>query len=232
MAARTNRRRRGRGALALGATAVAVLGPVVAAAPRPQVRRPDGVGTIAEAVEACRASGLGGWELVDHATALVHAKYSHYSCYHWWETPAQSFARSRGQSNQYNTALARVLRALGFHVRTVHAARVRLMRAPWWHSGHTWLRVTVDGRVRDVCASRAENRAGRVLFTPATPVRPFRGLTYVDTTLGLAPITVLSAWRAWLRREPLPRWMYRPFDEPASPHGWPEPPAASRLPGE
>lgn len=211
--------------LALLVGLAGLVAPVVAAAPRPQRRRPQGVATIEDAVEACRASGLEGWDLVDHATALVHAKYSHYSCYHWWETPRQSFERSRGQSNQYNTALARVLRALGFHVRTVHAARVRLSRAPWWQAGHTWLQVQVDGRVRDVCASREGNRAGAVKFVPVTMVRPFRGLTYVDTTVGLAPIALLTTWRAWLRREPLPRWMYRRFDEAASPHGWPEFPA-------
>ncbi|MGA4669303.1 transglutaminase domain-containing protein [Propionibacteriaceae bacterium Y1923] len=214
--------------LAVLAAAALAAAPVVVRAPRTRPIAPDGVHTVDEAVDACLESDLHGWDLVDHATQLVHRKYSHYSCYHWWETPAQSFARSRGQSNQYNTVLARVLRALGFHVRTVHAARVRLTRSPWWHSGHTWLEVTVDGRTRDVCASRAENRAGDVHFVPVTATRPFRGLTYLDTTLGLAPIVTALVWKALLKNEALPRWMYRPFDEPASNEGWP----ASRRPGE
>lgn len=199
----------------LVAAAAAVI-PVIIAAPRDEAIAPDGVSTKAQAVDACRASGRTGWDLVDFATQLVHRKYRFYSSYHWWETPDRSFTASRGQSNQYNTALAHILRELGFHVRTVHAARVRLDRSPWWHTGHTWLQVTVDGYTRDVCASRAENHPGDVRFTPMTPVRPFRGLTYVDTTLGLAPIAVMATWRAWLRREPLPRWMYRPFGEPVS----------------
>lgn len=202
-------------AAALAAALTGYVAPVIAAAPRNEPVAPDGVHTIEEAVEACRDSGLGGWQLVDFATGLVHGKYAHYSAYHFWETPSQSFVRSRGQSNQYNSALARVLRALGFHVRTVHAARVRLARSPWWHAGHTWLEVTVDGRTRDVCASRAENRAGEVSFTPVTPVRPFRGLTYVDTTAGLAPIVVTTVWKCWLSGEPLPRWLHRGFSEDA-----------------
>lgn len=207
-------------ALRLLLAAAVAAAPVLVRAPRTRPIAPDGLHTVDDVVAACIESDLHGWELVDHATALVHRKYSHYSCYHWWETPAQSFARSRGQSNQYNTVLARVLRGLGFHVRVVHAARVRLSRSPWWHSGHTWLEVTVDGRTRDVCASRAENRAGDVHFVPVTAVRPFRGLTYVDTTLGLAPIVTVLVWKAMLKNEPLPRWMYRPFDEAASTQGW------------
>lgn len=202
-------------ALGLVGAAAVVLGPVVALAPRPQRVAPDGVHTVDEVVAACVASDLHGWELVDFATGLVHRKYSYYSAYHWWESPAQSFSRSRGQSNQYNGVLGRVLRRLGMHVRTVHAARVRLDRTPWWHTGHTWLEVTIDGRTRDVCASRAENRAGSVVFTPVTPVRPFRGLTYVDTTLGLAPIAVVTAWRRLLTGRELPRWIYRPFGQPS-----------------
>ena len=206
---------------ALAALAATAVLPVVATAPKATPIAPDGVTTVEETIEACRESGLGGWELVDHATQLVHRKYSHYSCYHWWESPVRSFARSRGQANQYNNVLSRVLKALGFRVRTVHAARVRLQRSPWWHAGHTWLEVTVDGRTRDVCASRAETRAGEVMFIPVSTVRPFRGLTYLDTTLGLAPIVTVLTWRSWIERSPLPRWMYRPFDEAASPEGWP-----------
>lgn len=207
--------------LGIAAIVSAATLPVVLRAPRTEPIAPDGVTTIDETIAAARASGLDGWALVDHATQIVHRKYSHYSCYHWWESPEQSFTRSRGQANQYNTVLAKVLKGLGFHVRTVHAARVRLQRSPWWHSGHTWLEVTIDGRTRDVCASRAENRAGDVRFIPVTAVRPFRGLTYVDTTVGLAPIVTVLVWKALLKRDELPRWMYRPFDEAASAEGWP-----------
>lgn len=205
----------------LGAAAAAATLPVVLRAPKARPIAPDGVTTVEEAIEACREAGLHGWDLVDHATQLVHRKYNRYSCYHWWESPEASFARSRGQANQYNTVLSHILKALGFHVRTVHAARVRLTRSPWWHTGHTWLEVTVDGYTKDVCASRAENRAGDVHFVPLSPIRPFRGLTYLDTTLGLAPIVTVLTWKAWATRTPLPRWVYRPFDEPASTEGWP-----------
>jgi len=206
--------------LAVLAVLAGAVAPTIVLAPRNAPIAPDGVHTLDELVEHCRESGHHGWDLVDHATQVVHRKYAWYSVAHWWETPSQSFAHSRGYAHQYNLALRHVLRELGFRVRAVHSARVRLARTPWFHMGHTWLLVTVDGRTRDVCASRADNRAGDVRFVPVTPVRRFRILSFWTTTAALAPIVVVSTWRAWLTRGPLPRWMYRSFDEPAGGGDW------------
>lgn len=171
--------------------------------------------TVDDVVDACRASGLQGWPLVDLATSLVHRMYTRYSCWHLWLSPARSLAAGQGCSTQYNLALAQILRRLGLSVHVVHASRVRMEHHPWFHTGHTWLQVVCEGRRLDVCASRPGNRAGEVAFVPITEVRPFRRLTHLDTTLALAPIVVAGWWRSRLQRRPVPRWMYRPFGQSA-----------------
>lgn len=195
----------------------AVVAPVVIGSPRPRRAAAGEASTLDELVAEARQTGLSGWGLVDHLTQAVHQRYQHASVWHLWEPPATSFRNGRGCSNQYNSALASVLRRCGFEARLVHAARVRMDRAPWWNSGHTWVRVRHEGRERDVCAAKASNRAGSVGFVPMTYVRPFRTITYVDTTLGLAPFVVTSVWRSWLNREPVQRWVYRPFGETVTP---------------
>lgn len=188
--------------------------PALIKAPAPIPAEPGRPGTVDEVIDAARVSRLTGWELVDHATALVHERYTHYSAWHLWESPHESFRNGRGTANQYNSALAEVLSALGFEVHRVQAARVRMDRAPWWQSGHTWVRVAIEGRERDVCAGRADNRAGHVGFTPVTPVRPFSDLSYATTTLALVPFTLEAIWRSIATRTAPPRWLYRRFGEP------------------
>nr|WP_203569152.1 hypothetical protein [Aestuariimicrobium ganziense] len=200
----------------LGVIAGLAAAPVVLKAPPAVPAQPGEPTTLDEVVGRCRDSRLAGWDLVGLAQQLVHDRYTHYSAWHLWQSPQQSFANGRGLSNQYNSALAQVLEELGFEVRRVHAARVRLERAPWWHSGHTWLKVTHEGRTRDVCASRPSTAPGRVAFVPVTPVRPFTGLTNLNTTLGLAPFVIEAVWRSLLTREPTPRWLYRRFGEPVT----------------
>lgn len=197
----------------LPVVAAGALAPVVVRAPRPERVRPEGVETIADAIRVCRASGLQGWALVDRATVLVHEKFTKYSAWHLWETPGEAFRNSRGYCNQYNLALAEVLRGLGFDVTVVHAARVRMGSGrPWWHSGHAWLRVTHEGRVLDVCASSASNRAGVVGFTPVTDPRPFTRLTQLDTPLASVPFVVWTVWDAWRSGRDVPSWLFRDFD--------------------
>lgn len=210
-------------AIAAAAASAAVL-PVFLRAPGPEPALPDHtmpdgstvrLRTIDDVVAVCQQSGTQGSELVDLATSLVHRMYSHYSCWHLWLSPEQSLAAGHGCSNQYNLALARVLRRLGLTVHLVHASRVRMEHHPWYHTGHSWLQVELDGRRLDVCASRPGNRVGRVAFVPITEVRPFTSLTRVDNTAALAPIVVVSVWRSWLAGRPAARWMYRPFGETA-----------------
>ncbi|MCI1747408.1 MAG: hypothetical protein LKI24_04420 [Acidipropionibacterium sp.] len=204
--------------------AAAVVLPVILKAPPPEPALPDYTApdgstiqlrTIDDVVDACRASGEQGIELVDLATSLVHRMYTHYSSWHLWLTPEQSLQDGHGNSIQYNLALAQVLRRLGLTVHPVHASRVRMEHHPWYHTGHTWLQVELDGRRLDVCASRPGNRAGQVAFVPITEVRPLSRLTRADNVAALAPIVVVSLWRGWLRGRPAARWMYRPFGETA-----------------
>ncbi|WP_420174583.1 hypothetical protein [Luteococcus sp. OSA5] len=194
------------------AGAAVLAAPAVITAPRSASERP--ASTVEEIVETCRRSGRQGWELVDEATRAVHAAYTHHSLWHLWETPQVSLQRGRGWSAQYNGALAQVLARLGFEVHEVHASRVRgLGRNPWWQAGHTWLRVTHEGRTLDVSASSAQNEAGKVNFVPTTVVRPTRRWTRSAVSAALAPVVAVQAWRQ-LRGAEVPRWLYREFDEP------------------
>lgn len=197
-------------AIAVGIAGAAVA-PLVLQAPRPQRAQPEGVRTIADAIAVCRASGLSGWELVEYARSLVHRKFTRYSILNLWETPGMAFRNSRGYCNQYNGALAEILLALGFQVERVFATRVRQDINPWWRMGHSWLRVTIDGRTLDVCASRADAGPGQVQFIPVTEVLHFGAMTYWNTNNGMILFTVLACWKAAVARKPLPRWMYREF---------------------
>ncbi len=192
--------------------AAAVLaGPAVLKAPRPDSTRPHT--TIDEITKELRGSGLEGWPLVDAAIVAVNAAFDHHSLWHLWESPRLAVANGRGWSGQYNQALARVLRDLGFDVEVVHAARVRgLGRNPWWQAGHTWARVIHDGRRLEVCASRPTNLAGRVPFVAMSEVRPVHPWTRASVSAALAPVVALQAWRQVLGASQ-PRWVYRRFDE-------------------
>lgn len=211
----TTKRRWGFVAVAgLGAAAAA---PVVARAPEPALNLPRDVRTLGEALEDCLVTRLEGWALVDYAAALVNQKFTRYSLWHLWETSGWAFKNSRGFSDQYNLALGRLLAGLGFEVHVVHARRLAFEDerplAPWWHCGHTWLRVTYAGHAADVCASRAENRVNRVHFHPLSEVRPFHPWTGLGTRLALAVPVTYEVWKAWLTGRPVPAWMYRGFHE-------------------
>lgn len=205
-------------AAGLVATAVA---PVLARAPKPVRLRPHGIETIPDAVEHCRQQPLQDWELVEYAQRLVTTKFAYFSSLHLWETPALAFHNGRGCSNQYNTALAQLLQALGFQTQLVHASRVRLDDNPWWQVGHTWVQVTIDGRTRDVCASDHRNTPGHVHFVPVSHIHRFSPVTYFNTNTALAIFTVLQTWQTLLLGESYPRWMYRPFNEPIDPRRQP-----------
>lgn len=186
--------------------AAAVL-PVVALSPRPT--KVGGAGTAAELVEALRDERVRGRAMVDMAMSRVAAEYTHSSLWHMWESPGASLAGGRGWSHQYNTVLRDVLDGLGFEVHLVHAARVRGFRHPWWVSGHAWVKVMVDGRPHDACASRVENCVGDVGFTPLTAELPCRTVTRFGVAAALWPFVVVGVWRAWLSGRPVSRWIHR-----------------------
>lgn len=190
---------------------VGFLAPPAVFSPTPQVRRPE-IATLEDAVKVCQESELSGWPLVDFATSLVNDKYSHYSAWHLWLTPEQSFAQSQGLSLQYNQALAAILTSLGVELAVVQCARVRqVLPRPWWLAGHVWLKVSINDQTRDVCAGNASNRAGDVDFTPIADVHPFRRISHLTLcTFGAFPVAT-TVWRAWLRGDQIPSWLYREF---------------------
>lgn len=194
--------------------ALAVLGvaaPVVALAPPSQKR--GGARTIDDVAAPLRNTGLQGADLVNAAIAAVADEYTHYSSWHIWELPQSSLARGRGWSHQYNTVLLEVLRRLGFEARLVHAARMRRADRPWFHSGHTWVKVQVDGRWRDACASRASNRIDELPALPSSEELPFHNVTRLGIAVAYSPFLVATVWSSWLRRRPVPAWLYRPRGE-------------------
>lgn len=168
----------------------------------------DGIETIEDAVNACRRSGLDGWELVTYAQRLVYRKFTYYSCRNLGDTPATAFRRGMGYCTQYNLALKQILDSLGIDVRAVFSLRVRVVDEPEWGMGHTWLRVRVAGETRDVCAGHAGNLPGLVNFTPLAPVWPGNTLVLLLTHLGMIGFCSFLEWRALLSGRPLPWWMF------------------------
>lgn len=188
---------------------IAVAG-AVAGAPRPAVsdagRSVDGI------TERLRSSALAGRELADAAVAAVNEGYPYHSVWHLWETPETALGNGRGWSHQYNAVLAEVLQALGFEVRRVHAARVRGWRHPWFFASHSWVKVNLDGRWLDACASRADNRVGDVRFVPVSEELAYRRSTPYTVGLGLLPFITVGVWRAWLTGREVSSWIYRRRD--------------------
>lgn len=181
-------------------------GAVVVAAPRTD--HPDGP-SVEDLAARAHASGLSGRELVTEAIRLTAEAYTHYSAWHLWERSRVSLRHRRGWSHQYNSVLCIVLRQLGFETRMVHTAWVLGADHPWWHNGHTWVKVKVNGRWLDACASHADNQAGELPVTPDSDELPWGPRTRIAITLSLAPFVVAEVWRSWLTRRPVPTWIYR-----------------------
>jgi arylamine N-acetyltransferase len=113
-----------------------------------------------------------------------------------------------GYCTQYNLALGKLLSRLGFQVQPVFALRIRSTVRPDWTMGHTWLRVTLDGETRDVCAGAPDNEPGEVSFTPISPVHKGNPANLLLTHLGLIFYAGTLEWKAVLARQPLPGWMF------------------------
>jgi hypothetical protein len=169
----------------------------------------DGVTTLDDAVDACRRTGLRGWELVAYAQRLVARKFAIYSTRNLWDTPARAFEYGMGYCTQYNLALKQLLDQLGFETEAVFARKVCVSTDPAWTLGHTWLRVTVQGEVREVCAGRMDNTPGHVHFKPVTPVQHGNTPILVLMNLGMMPFCGLSEWRALLSGQGDPGWTFR-----------------------
>ena len=167
-----------------------------------------GVVNMRDAVNACRRSGLQGWELVTFAQQMVARKFAIYSTLNLWDPPGRAFIYGTGYCTQYNLALRQILRRLGFQTTAVFAFRAHFSDNEEWTMGHTWLRVTVDGETREVCAGRVDNEAGKVHFVPLSAVHNGRPLTMFLTHLGLISFMGFLEWRALLTRTEPPSWAF------------------------
>jgi hypothetical protein len=164
-------------------------------------------GSLAEAVRHCQDSATTGWDLVDHACRLVHDRFTTYSVLHVWESPETAFRRRRGFCTQYNGALAQMLHRLGFDTWLVYSPRVRFRDDDTWTLGHTWVRVRLDGEVRDVCARDGGNHVGHVGFTYGSRSRPLGPASKAVTSLGTALTASAALLMARLRGRARPRWV-------------------------
>ena len=70
------------------------------------------VTTLADAVVACRRTGLQGWGLVAYAQNLAARKFS-YSRRNPWDSPARAFERGMGYCQQQALALKMIYDRLG-----------------------------------------------------------------------------------------------------------------------
>ena len=196
--------RLGKALLGVAGATAATYGIVAVAAPAP-----TGAGhRVEDLVRQLRHSGLEGRALVDAAIATVAEAIPYHSAWHLWERPEDALRHGRGWSHQYNTVLLLVLRRLGFPARMVHAARVRGLQYPWFLSGHSWVKVDVDGRTLDACASAATNRAGQINFVPLTPELPMLVRTRFAVGLALSPFVVAEVWKSWITGRPGPDWVF------------------------
>ncbi|MFN2221086.1 MAG: hypothetical protein ACK2UH_00915 [Candidatus Promineifilaceae bacterium] len=168
----------------------------------------DGVVTIEDAIVACKDSGLNGWALVTFAQNLVRRKFAIYTTRNAWDSSARAFEHGMGYCTQYNLALKEILDRLGFKTQAVFCPKVRNLADPRWAMGHTWLRVTIDGRERDVCAGQLENRPGHNQFMPLLPVLPAPGPVLFLTHLGVVLLSGFVEWKAILTGRPAPYWTY------------------------
>lgn len=178
---------------------------------RPYYRRTTlaGVTTLADAMRASRLTGLQGWDLVAYAQQLVARKFAIYSTRNWWDTPARAFEYGLGYCAQYNLALKQLLDRLGFDTEVVFARKVQVLTDPDWILGHTWLRVTVQGEVREVCAGYVTNEPGRNNFEPLTPVHHGSTVLLLLMHFGMPPFCGFVEWRALLNGRGDPGWTFQ-----------------------
>jgi len=163
-------------------------------------------GSLADAVSTCLGSETAAWALVDEATRLVHDRFATYSVLHVWERPETAFRRGRGFCTQYNGALAKILRQLGFNAWLVYATNVRFDDDTDWALGHTWVRVEFGDDVRDVCARSASNRPGSVGFTYGR-ARRLGPVALVASTAGTSIAASAAVLTALLGGRGRPSWV-------------------------
>jgi len=177
----------------------------------PKYRRTSekGMVTIDDAVHVCQQSGLQGWQLVAYAQRLVRQKFAFYSTINLWDSPARAFIYGMGYCTQYNLAFKQLLDRLGFKTQAVFCPKVQVHDNTDWTMGHTWLRVTLNGDTRDVCAGRFENEPGQVHFTPLMKVLNGRAPLLFLSHIGVILFCGVLEWKALLSKSAPPDWAYR-----------------------
>jgi hypothetical protein len=139
----------------------------------------DSIISIDDAVTACRATGLEGWELAAYAQNLTARKFT-YTRKFPWDNPSRAFERGQGYCQQQALALKKIYDRLGIKSIVVYSARVRFLAVGGIHTrekvtGHTWLKTDIEGKVLDVCPGSLSNIPGVTDFTvllPAVPLNP------------------------------------------------------------
>jgi hypothetical protein len=189
-----------------GGAALAML-PGARRLPRYERTAVDGVVDLDDAVRACRLSGLDGWALVTFAQQLTARKFTLYSALNLWDSPARAFCYGMGYCTQYNLALKQLLDRLGFQTQAVFALRARFLDKESWQMGHTWVRVTIAGETRDVCAGRVSNEAGKLNFVPVSRVFNGGAITLFLTHVGMIAFCGFLGWKALLTQTLPPAWM-------------------------
>lgn len=193
--------------MALGVITAGAVVPAMLAAPAPG--GPEGP-TVEQLVDELEHRGLQGTELVTAAIRAVAGSYHYYSVRHLWETPQGSLRNRRGWSHQYNAVLAMVLERLGLPTRLVHTPWLQGGDHPWWHNGHTWAQVRIDGRWWDACASRSTHVAGDLPADPGSEQLPHHRRTHIAMSLWMVPFVTWQVWKCWLTGDPVPTWIYAP----------------------
>lgn len=167
--------------------------PLLRRLPKPGRVSMDGITTIEDAVEACRLTGLQGWDLAAYAQQLVARKFT-YSRLNSWETPSRAFERGMGYCEQQALALKKVYDRLGIATRPVFSLWCKFPAKvvdgiPWpgGVTGHAWLQVRIDGKELDVCPGSVSNRPGltdfEILREPLTWYPWLRPFTHVGSSI-------------------------------------------------
>jgi hypothetical protein len=189
--------------------------PLLRRLPKPGHVSMDGITTIDEAVEACRRTGLQGWELVAYAQNLVARKFT-YSRLNTWDTPSRAFERGMGYCEQQALALKRIYDRLGIEARPVFASRCQFPARviddmPWFGgiSGHTWLRVRIGDEELDVCSDSVNNKPGVTQFVVLSKVHSLYPWLRPFIHLGSC---IENIRRDLMARHALKEWIVIPID--------------------
>ncbi|RJO60995.1 MAG: hypothetical protein C4542_07640 [Dehalococcoidia bacterium] len=117
-----------------------------------------------------------------YAQNLTARKFD-YSRRNPWDTPERAFERGQGYCQQQALALQIIYDHLGTDCRPVYAARCRFearmidgQMARERITGHTWLKVKIDGKEVDVCPGSVTNLPGVANFTVLSEVKPLSPL--------------------------------------------------------